>query len=67
MIENHSREKIISILKKHPEGLTILNISKLIGANRTTVAKYIYGLIAEGLISQRKVGPAKLCYLKGIK
>lgn len=63
MTENHSREKILKILEQHPEGLTILNISKLIGANRITVSKYIYGLIGEGLISQRKIGPAKLCYL----
>ena len=63
MIENHSRERIIKVLKKHPEGLTILDISKITKLNRITVAKYVYGLIAEGLISQRKIGPAKLCYL----
>jgi len=64
MIENHTREKVIEILRDYPDGLTILNISKLIGVNRITVAKYIYGLSVEGLISQRKIGPAKLCFLK---
>jgi predicted transcriptional regulator len=64
MIENYTREKIIEILEKHPDGLTILNISKLIGMNRITVSKYVYGLISEKLIYQRKIGPAKLCCLK---
>jgi predicted transcriptional regulator len=64
MKKNNFRENIIEILKNHPEGLTILNISNLINANRITVSKYVYGLIAEGLVSQRKIGPAKICYLK---
>ena len=67
MIENNVREKIIKILEKHPEGLTILNISEIIGMNRITVSKYIYGLIAEKLVYQRKIGPAKMCYLREIK
>ena len=66
MIENHTREKIIKILKENPQGLTILNISKLLGMNRITVSKYIYGLIVEGSISQRRIGPAKICCLKEI-
>jgi predicted transcriptional regulator len=64
MIENNVREKIIKVLKEHTEGLTILNISKLIGMNRITISKYVYGLIAENLVYQRKIGPAKMCYLK---
>ena len=67
MIENHVREKIIKILKDYPDGLTILNISTLVGMNRITIAKYVYGLMVEGLVSQRKIGPAKLCCLKEIK
>jgi len=67
MKKNNFKENIIEILKKHPEGLTIMNISKLIDVNRITVSKYVYGLISEGLISQRKIGPAKICYLKEIK
>jgi predicted transcriptional regulator len=67
MKENNVREKVIKILEKHPEGLTLLNISKLIGMNRITISKYVYGLIAENLIYQRKIGPAKMCYLREIK
>jgi DNA-binding IclR family transcriptional regulator len=64
MIENNVRERIINVLIKHPEGLTLLNISNLIGMNRVTISKYVYGLIAEDMIYQKKIGPAKLCYLK---
>jgi predicted transcriptional regulator len=64
MKENEIRNKIIKILKNHPEGLTIIEIAELIGKNRLTVSKYIYGLISEGIIYQRKIGSAKLCYLK---
>jgi DNA-binding IclR family transcriptional regulator len=64
MIENNVREKIIKILKEHPEGLTLLNISKITRMNRITISKYVYGLIAEKLVYQRKIGPAKMCYLK---
>jgi DNA-binding IclR family transcriptional regulator len=64
MSENNIREKIIDILKKHPEGLTILEIADIVGMNRITVSKYIYGLISENKISQKRIGPAKLCCLR---
>ena len=64
MKENHFRERIIANLKEHPEGLTILDIADGTGINRLTVSKYIFGLTYEGLVSQRRVGPAKLCYLR---
>ncbi len=64
MVENNFREKIIENLKEHPEGLTILNIAENTKINRITVSKYIFGMVSGGLIFQRKVGPAKLCYLK---
>jgi len=67
MAENHFKERIIDKLEKHPEGLTILNIAKFTGINRITVSKYIFGLASEGLIFQRRIGPAKMCYLKARK
>ena len=56
--------EIVDILKKHPEGLTITEISRLLMMHRHTTIKYIYRLIGSELLFQRKVGPAKLCYLK---
>jgi len=63
MIENNVREKIIEVLEKHPEGLTILDIANILRINRITISKYVYGLTIEKLIQQKKIGPAKLCYL----
>jgi len=64
MVENNFRKRIIKNLKKHPEGLTILNIAEKTRINRITVSKYVFGLVSEGLVSQRRIGTAKLCYLR---
>jgi DNA-binding Lrp family transcriptional regulator len=61
------RNEIIEILKKHPEGLTFVQIEKMLKVSKHTVARYIYQLVGEGLIYQREVGTAKLCYLKDEK
>ena len=63
MPKTSTRDKIIVLLKKHPQGLTIIEIGELLGISRITIAKYVYGLVIEGIIRQREVGPAKLCYL----
>jgi len=63
--KNNVKERIIKVLKKHPEGLTTVEIAEEIGMSRHAVTKYIYQLLGEGLIFQREVGTAKLCYLKG--
>jgi predicted transcriptional regulator len=63
MEKNNVRERIIEILKERPQGLTILEIANLVGMSRVTVSKYVYGLISEDVVYQRKIGPAKLCGL----
>jgi predicted transcriptional regulator len=63
MVENRTRDKIIEVLKKNPQGLTIFDIVKSLGINRGTVTKYIYELSGAGIISHRKIGTAKLCFL----
>ena len=60
---NDVKKKILDVLKKHPEGLTFLDIAKFVGLHRHTVTKYIYELTGEKKIIQRKVGPATLCYI----
>jgi len=57
-------EGIRKILKEHPEGLTISSLAKAMGLHRHTAAKYVKGLAEKGEIKQRKIGMAKLCYLK---
>jgi len=56
-------KKIISYLKKHPEGIMIIDLAKVLGIHRHTVIKYIYRLEGREKIKIRKVGIAKLCYL----
>jgi predicted transcriptional regulator len=59
-----ARERIIEILRAHPEGLSMSDISKYSALNRQTATKYIYGLVGEDLVCQKSSGTSKLCYLK---
>ena len=61
--EKHFKERIEKILSEHSEGLSITEISKLVGANRHTITKYIHELIGAGIIYQRDLGTIKLHYL----
>ena len=56
--------RILDYLKKHPEGITILNLADALGVHRHTATKYVYSLEGKGLLRIRKIGFAKLCYLK---
>lgn len=58
------RKRIVALLRKHPEGLPILEISRLVDAHRHTVTKYIYELVGADVIEIRKIGTVKLCLLK---
>jgi predicted transcriptional regulator len=64
MEEKSIREKILEALKDNPQGITISEISTKVGANRVTISKYLYGLVSENIIYERRVGSAKLCCLK---
>jgi Mn-dependent DtxR family transcriptional regulator len=55
--------RVISLLERHPEGLTVVDMAKALGVHRHTLTKYVYQLVGEGTVSQRLVGVAKLCYL----
>ena len=58
------RTLIINILRKNPDGLTLTSIAELTGLHRHTATKYVYELKGAGIINERDVGSAKLCYLK---
>ncbi|MBI2547601.1 MAG: hypothetical protein HYW23_04120 [Candidatus Aenigmarchaeota archaeon] len=62
-MKNNFRERILELLKSRPDGLTILDISIQLRANRNTITKYIYELSGAGVINQRRIGVAKLCSL----
>jgi DNA-binding transcriptional ArsR family regulator len=58
------KAKILKVLEKNPRGLLIREIAELVGMSRVNITKYIYALVAEGLIVRRKAGGrATLCYL----
>ena len=54
---------IIEALKLNPEGLTLLSLAQVTGLHRHTCTKYVHELIGAGIVYQRDVGAAKLCYL----
>jgi len=63
MAENEIRERMVELLEAHPEGMTILGIAQALELNRNTITKYVYELSGAGIIVQRKVGSAKLCFV----
>jgi len=65
MNEPGLEKRVINYLKKHPEGIMIIDLAAALGSHRHTLTKYIYRLEGMGLLRVRKVGIAKLCYLKG--
>ena len=58
------KSQIISILKSHPEGLTIKELSESINLHRQTVTKYIFELKGAEKIWRRRVGSATLHYIE---
>ncbi|MCD6477795.1 MAG: winged helix-turn-helix transcriptional regulator [Candidatus Aenigmarchaeota archaeon] len=55
--------QILKILRDNKNGLTISNISQMIGIYRSTASKYLLALQREGLVASKKVGPAKIYYI----
>jgi predicted transcriptional regulator len=60
------KELIIKTLKRHPEGLMLIEIAELTGMNRFTVTKYIHELMGSGSVFQKQAAAARMCYLKEI-
>lgn len=58
------KEIVIELLKKNSDGLTIIEIAKILGISRNTVAVVLAELKGAGLIRIRPVGIAKLHYWK---
>jgi DNA-binding transcriptional ArsR family regulator len=54
----------LSILRNHPEGLTIRSLSEITGMHRQTITKYVLELKGAGIVYRRKIGSATLHYLK---
>ncbi|MEK6846545.1 MAG: helix-turn-helix domain-containing protein [Nanoarchaeota archaeon] len=57
-----SADKVAALLKKNSDGLTIVEIAKILGMSRNTVAVALAGLVGAGKVRVRPVGVAKLHY-----
>ena len=63
--DTRNSKKIIKLLKSHPRGLTIAEISNYLNLNRHTVAKILERLLIEKRVDYEEKGPAKIFYLIG--
>ncbi len=55
--------RIKEVLREHPRGRTVTDISKAININRNSVAKYLDVLQVTGKVDMRMFGPAKAYFL----
>ncbi|HKZ45101.1 MAG TPA: helix-turn-helix domain-containing protein, partial [archaeon] len=65
-MENNIEKKIIDTLSRHPEGLTIVDISREIQVHRNTVSKYIFALVRSNVVTQRRIGVVSICHLSNV-
>ena len=61
-MQKSKRELVENILKKNTDGLTVIEISKLLNISRNTVAVALAELKGANLIRIRPIGKAKLNY-----
>lgn len=66
MQNNGIKRDILTLLAEKNYGLTIEEISSFLEINRSTASKYLAVMGAEGTISVREVGKAKLHYPKNV-
>ncbi len=59
------KDLVVGVLKKNTDGLTVIEISKILKISRNTVAVALAELKGAELIRIRPVGRAKLNYWKG--
>lgn len=55
---------VMELLNNQPRGLTIQDISDIVGLSRITVNLILAELKGEGLIEVREVGQSKIHYVK---
>jgi PAS domain S-box-containing protein len=55
--------RIREILKTNPRGMNVTEVSKDLGMNRLTVAKYLEMLVVSGQVDVKRFGPAKVYFI----
>jgi len=63
MLEKDSISRIKVLLKAHPKGLTITDISSRLTMNRNSVAKYLEVLLISGQVETQSYGTARVFFL----
>ena len=65
MLKEKEREvsRFIEILRKHPLGLTIEEISRLLPLNRNATSKYLNRMLISGQVEMKTFGPAKVFFI----
>jgi PAS domain S-box-containing protein len=64
-LEDYQKELtyIKELLRANPRGMTVTDISREIGINRNSVAKYLDVLLISGQVEMKRMGPAKAYFL----
>jgi len=63
ILDQEKMERIKALLKTHPRGLSITNLSSITGMNRNLIAKYLDMLVISGQVEIQQYGPAKVYFL----
>jgi len=65
MLKEKEREvsRFIEILREHPRGLTIEEISRLLPLNRNATSKYLNRMLISGQVEMKTFGPAKVFFI----
>ncbi|MCU0631636.1 MAG: helix-turn-helix domain-containing protein [Methanolinea sp.] len=64
MADRGDIDRIRGLLQQHQKGLTIEEVAQELDINRSTASKYLNSLVFSGSATIRKLGPAKLFYLR---
>ena len=65
--ERETRNRLLATLSANKDGLTISDISRVLGLHYTTASKYLAVLEAENKLMHRDIGMAKVFKLKEVE
>lgn len=61
--KEREQSRFIEILRDHPRGLTIEEISKILPLNRNATSKYLNQMLISGQVEMKTFGPAKVFFI----
>ena len=63
-MDKGSKQQVLKILEKEPQGLTIQEITRIGKINRFNATMFVHELLGEGKIMERKIGAYRLFKVK---